>query len=218
MNPSLADDIVRSELRDDGILVVTIDHPPVNALCVDVRRGLSPPSKQPTPSAAVKAVLIVGAGRNFIARRGYSRIRQAAGAAVAAGRVQPHRGMHANRSSPRFTARRSAAASKSRSPAHYRIAVDGAKLGLPEVHARPAARRGRHAAHAAPDRRASRARSDAERPARRREGSADARPRRPARQPAATSSPKASPTRRNCSPRTRRCAARATHAGLDRAR
>ena len=44
------------------ILVVTIDNPPVNALGVDVRRGLVEAIAAAEADAAVKAVLITGSG------------------------------------------------------------------------------------------------------------------------------------------------------------
>ena len=53
--------------REGDVLVVTIDHPPVNALGVAVRRGLKDAIEQAGADAAVKAVLIVGAGKTFIA-------------------------------------------------------------------------------------------------------------------------------------------------------
>ncbi|MBE0631074.1 MAG: enoyl-CoA hydratase/isomerase family protein, partial [Burkholderia vietnamiensis] len=53
--------------RRDALLVVTIDHPPVNALSADVRRGLADALDAAQADHAVRAVLIVGAGRNFIA-------------------------------------------------------------------------------------------------------------------------------------------------------
>ena len=61
------------------------------------------------------------------------------------GRPAPARDATRARSSPRSTAPRSAAASRSRWPANHRIAVDdrAVEIGLPEVDARPAARRRR---------------------------------------------------------------------------
>uniref|UniRef100_UPI001CC45267 enoyl-CoA hydratase-related protein n=1 Tax=Burkholderia diffusa TaxID=488732 RepID=UPI001CC45267 len=53
--------------RRDKVLVVTIDHPPVNALSADVRRGLADALDAAQADDAIRAVLIVGAGRNFIA-------------------------------------------------------------------------------------------------------------------------------------------------------
>ena len=57
---------VSHELRGN-VLLVTVDNPPVNALGVDVRRGLVAAIEAAEANPAVRAVLIVGAGRNFIA-------------------------------------------------------------------------------------------------------------------------------------------------------
>ncbi|EGD02194.1 3-hydroxyacyl-CoA dehydrogenase, NAD-binding, partial [Burkholderia sp. TJI49] len=48
--------------RRDKVLVVTIDHAPVNALSADVRRGLADALDAAQADDAVRAVLIVGAG------------------------------------------------------------------------------------------------------------------------------------------------------------
>jgi 3-hydroxyacyl-CoA dehydrogenase len=53
--------------KDGDLLVVTIDHPPVNAISVDVRRGLMAAMDEAEADAAVKGVLLLGAGRAFIA-------------------------------------------------------------------------------------------------------------------------------------------------------
>jgi 3-hydroxyacyl-CoA dehydrogenase len=53
--------------RRDNVLVVTVDNPPVNALGVDVRRGLLDAIGAAQSDDAVAVVLIVGAGRIFIA-------------------------------------------------------------------------------------------------------------------------------------------------------
>ena len=66
MSPSNTDPVVAWS-RSGDILVVTIDHPPVNALSVDVRRGLVDALDAAERDPAVAAVLIAGAGRNFIA-------------------------------------------------------------------------------------------------------------------------------------------------------
>ncbi|MEG0142449.1 MAG: enoyl-CoA hydratase/isomerase family protein, partial [Comamonas sp.] len=56
------------ELKQDGdVLLVTINNPPVNALGAAVRQGLVAAMEQADASAAVKAVLIVGQGKAFIA-------------------------------------------------------------------------------------------------------------------------------------------------------
>ena len=62
---------VRTERAGD-ILVVTLDHPPVNALNVEVRRGLLQAVQQAQADAQVRAVLIVGAGVAGLAAIGTS--------------------------------------------------------------------------------------------------------------------------------------------------
>src|SRR5687767_9387485 len=53
--------------RRGKVLLVTIDNPPVNALGVDVRRGLVDAIEVAEANPAVAVVLLVGAGGNFIA-------------------------------------------------------------------------------------------------------------------------------------------------------
>ena len=65
-SPSTSTGPVTFERRGD-VFVVTIDNPPVNALGVDVRRGLVAAIDAAEADSAARAVLIVGAGRNFIA-------------------------------------------------------------------------------------------------------------------------------------------------------
>ena len=58
--------VVQTRL-DGEVLVVSIDNPPVNALGQAVRAGLLAAVEQAAADAAVKAVLIVGEGKAFIA-------------------------------------------------------------------------------------------------------------------------------------------------------
>ncbi|MDQ2987517.1 MAG: 3-hydroxyacyl-CoA dehydrogenase NAD-binding domain-containing protein, partial [Pseudomonadota bacterium] len=64
MNSGQPNPVLRQLCGD--ILLVTIDHPPVNALGVEVRRGLLAAIDGAGADPAVAAVLLVGAGRNFI--------------------------------------------------------------------------------------------------------------------------------------------------------
>jgi len=66
MHPATQAEAVVRELRGK-ILLVTINNPPVNALGVDVRRGLIAALDAADADPEVEAVLLVGAGRNFIA-------------------------------------------------------------------------------------------------------------------------------------------------------
>ncbi|EEA02936.1 3-hydroxyacyl-CoA dehydrogenase NAD-binding [Burkholderia sp. H160] len=124
-------DVVTRELRGK-VLLVTIDHAPVNALSADVRRGLLAAIEAADADQAVQAVLIVGAGRNFIAGADIREFGKPP--------VPPSLPEVCNRieacTKPVVAAIHGAALGGGLEvalAAHYRIAVDGAKLGLPEV-------------------------------------------------------------------------------------
>jgi len=61
MNP-----LVRYEVQD-GIAVITIDNPPVNALSPGVPEGLAESVASANADDSVKAIVVIGAGRTFIA-------------------------------------------------------------------------------------------------------------------------------------------------------
>lgn len=122
---------VTHELRGK-VLLVTVDNPPVNALGVDVRRGLAAAIEHAEANAAVQAVLIVGAGRNFIAGadiREFGKPPQPPALPDVCNRIEAcHK--------PVIAAIHGAALGGGLEialAAHYRLAVTGAKLGLPEV-------------------------------------------------------------------------------------
>ncbi|NYH13096.1 enoyl-CoA hydratase/carnithine racemase [Paraburkholderia bryophila] len=124
-------DVVTHTLRGK-VLLVTIDHAPVNALSADVRRGLAAAIDAADADPAVEAVLIVGAGRNFIAGADIREFGKPP--------VPPSLPDVCNRieacTKPVVAAIHGAALGGGLEvalAAHYRIAVDGAKLGLPEV-------------------------------------------------------------------------------------
>ncbi|MGF6509912.1 3-hydroxyacyl-CoA dehydrogenase NAD-binding domain-containing protein [Paraburkholderia sp. 32] len=131
MTLSSSADVVTRELHGK-VLLVTIDHAPVNTLSADVRRGLLAAIEAADADRAVEAVLIVGAGRNFIAG---AEIRE-----FGKPPVPPSLPDVCNRieacTKPVIAALHGAALGGGLEvalAAHYRIAVDGAKLGLPEV-------------------------------------------------------------------------------------
>ncbi|MGF6857001.1 3-hydroxyacyl-CoA dehydrogenase NAD-binding domain-containing protein [Paraburkholderia sp. CI3] len=131
MTLSSSADVVTRELHGK-VLLVTIDHAPVNALSADVRRGLLAAIEAADADRAVEAVLIVGAGRNFIAGADLREFGKPP--------VPPSLPDVCNRieacTKPVIAALHGAALGGGLEvalAAHYRIAVDGAKLGLPEV-------------------------------------------------------------------------------------
>lgn len=114
------------------ILVVTIDNPPVNALGVDVRRGLTAAVDAAGADAAVKAVLIVGSGKTFI---GGADIREFGKPPMTPFLPDVCNGIEAC-SKPVIAVIHGAALGGGLEialAAHYRLALPAAKLGLPEV-------------------------------------------------------------------------------------
>ncbi|CAB3796660.1 3-hydroxyacyl-CoA dehydrogenase NAD-binding domain-containing protein [Paraburkholderia fynbosensis] len=131
LDPSADAALVTRELRGK-VLLVTIDHAPVNALSADVRRGLLAAIEAADADKSIEAVLIVGAGRNFIAGADIREFGKPP--------VPPSLPDVCNRieacTKPVVAAIHGAALGGGLEvalAAHYRIAVDGAKLGLPEV-------------------------------------------------------------------------------------
>jgi len=124
--------VVRLRVQDH-IAIVTIDHPPVNALGVAVRRGLLQAIAQADADTGVHAVLIVGAGKAFIAGadiREFGLPPQAPSlpevcAAIEACGKPVIAAIHG----PALGGGLEVALA-----AHYRVAMGSAKLGLPEVH------------------------------------------------------------------------------------
>ncbi|MDN7928155.1 3-hydroxyacyl-CoA dehydrogenase NAD-binding domain-containing protein [Burkholderia vietnamiensis] len=118
--------------RRDALLVVTIDHPPVNALSAEVRRGLADALDVAQADHAVRAVLIVGAGRNFIAG---ADIREFGKPPVPPSLPDVCERIESS-AKPVVVALHGATLGGGLEvalAAHYRLALPGATLGLPEV-------------------------------------------------------------------------------------
>ncbi|GJH16283.1 enoyl-CoA hydratase/isomerase family protein [Caballeronia novacaledonica] len=131
MTPEVSADIVTQELRG-RILVVTIDNPPVNALGANVRYELQLAIEAAETNAAVDAVLLLGAGRNFIAG---ADIREFGKAPLPPSLPDVCNQIEAC-GKPVVAAIRGVALGGGLEialAAHYRIALADAKLGLPEV-------------------------------------------------------------------------------------
>ncbi|MBP0594966.1 enoyl-CoA hydratase/isomerase family protein [Paraburkholderia sp. LEh10] len=131
MTPESSGDSVKQALRD-GILVLTVDNPPVNALGASVRHELRAAIEAAGRDRAVDAILIVGAGRNFIGGadiREFGKLPQLPTLPDVCNAIEASR-------KPVFAAIHGAALGGGLEvalAAHYRIALGNAKLGLPEV-------------------------------------------------------------------------------------
>jgi 3-hydroxyacyl-CoA dehydrogenase len=116
---------------EDGIGIVTIDYPPVNALGPGVREGIVDALDKAEADDSVVAVVIIGAGRSFIAG---ADIRQF-------GKARPNMKRKTGdvldeTSKPVVAAIHGYALGGGLELAlscHYRVAVPSAKVGLPEV-------------------------------------------------------------------------------------
>ncbi|MGO9700193.1 MAG: 3-hydroxyacyl-CoA dehydrogenase NAD-binding domain-containing protein [Xanthobacteraceae bacterium] len=118
--------------REGDIAVITLDSPPVNALSADVRNGLRDGVQQATADAAVKAIVVICAGRTFIAGADISEFgKPAAGAtlpelqsALEGGPKPVIAAIHGTALGGGF---------EMSLMCHYRVAVPSAKFGFPEI-------------------------------------------------------------------------------------
>ncbi len=123
-------EVVRFDV-EDGIGVITVDYPPVNALGPGVREGIIAAVGKGEADAGVKAMVLIGAGRSFIAGadiRQFGKPRP----------VLPRSSVDVldSATKPVVAAIHGFALGGGLEHAlgcHYRIAVPGAKVGLPEV-------------------------------------------------------------------------------------
>ena len=110
--------------------MIAIDNPPVNALSRDVRAGLVEALDEAIADSSVRAIVVACAGNTFCAGadiREFDLPRSRRSADV----IQRFEDA-GKRSSPRFTATRSAVARAGRR-CHYRFAARGTRIRLPEI-------------------------------------------------------------------------------------
>jgi len=118
--------------REGDIAVLTINSPPVNALSADVRTGLRDGVGQASADPAVKAIVVICAGRTFIAGADISEFgKPATGAslpelqgAIEGGPKPVIAAMHGTALGGGF---------EMALMCHYRVAVPSAKFGFPEI-------------------------------------------------------------------------------------
>lgn len=123
--------IVESALHGN-ILVLTLNNPPVNALGVEIRRGLLAAIDSANDNPTVEAILLVGAGRHFCGGadiREFGQTPQAPALPEVVKRIE-------DSSKPVLAAIQGVALGGGLEvalAAHYRLATGSARLGLPEV-------------------------------------------------------------------------------------
>jgi len=123
---------VHYEKRDD-VALLTIDNPPVNPLSSGVRQGLHDGISQALQDADIKAIVMTGAGRAFIAGADISEFGGSASQAVSLHDVLT---MMENSAKPIVAAINGTAFGGGLEVAlccDYRVAAPGAPVGLPEV-------------------------------------------------------------------------------------
>ncbi|BCQ60109.1 enoyl-CoA hydratase [Pseudomonas sp. Boi14] len=131
MSRDTAQPSVASALHDN-ILVLTLDNPPVNALGVEVRRGLLAAMDSAADDPTVAAILLVGTGRHFCGGadiREFGQAPQAPALPAVVKRIE-------DSAKPVVAAIQGVALGGGLEvalAAHYRLALGSARLGLPEV-------------------------------------------------------------------------------------
>ncbi|GEN98752.1 3-hydroxyacyl-CoA dehydrogenase [Novosphingobium sediminis] len=116
----------------DGIGILTIDYPPVNALSVHTRKALDEGFRQFAADDSVKAIVLICAGRTFVAGADISEF----GKAPEGPNLLEVFDIIESGSKPVVAAIHGTALGGGYELAlvcHYRIAVPSAKVGLPEV-------------------------------------------------------------------------------------
>ncbi len=118
--------------RENDIAVITINSPPVNALSADVRNGLRDGVQQAAADPAVKAIVLICAGRTFIAGADISEF----GKPTKGASLPELQGALEGGPKPVIAAIHGTALGGGFETAlmcHYRVTVPSAKFGLPEI-------------------------------------------------------------------------------------
>ena len=118
--------------REGDIAVLTINSPPVNALSAEMRNGLFAGLQQATSDPEAKAIVLICAGRTFVAGADISEF----GKARAGASLLDIQAAIEDNSKPVIAAIHGTALGGGFELAlvcHYRVAVPSAKFGLPEI-------------------------------------------------------------------------------------
>jgi 3-hydroxyacyl-CoA dehydrogenase len=131
--------LVRYEIRD-GVAVVTIDNPPVNALSAGVPEGISEAVERAGADPAAAAIVLIGAGTTFIAGADINIFKELTTREQS---IERSRAVHARLKQLEDAGKPLVAAIHGHAlggglefamACHYRVAVATARVGQPEVH------------------------------------------------------------------------------------
>jgi 3-hydroxyacyl-CoA dehydrogenase len=125
-------ELVRFEV-EDGVGIITVDNPPVNALSPGVPQGIVEALDKGNADPSVAAMVLIGAGRSFIAG---ADIRQFGKGPATPPPTRRHYDVMDQSPKPVVAAIHGYALGGGLETAlacHYRVAVPSAKVGLPEV-------------------------------------------------------------------------------------
>src|SRR5271157_6582882 len=120
----------------DGIGVITINNPPVNALSPGVPEGISEALDQIAGDASLKAAVLIGGGRTFVAGADIKEFGKVTSGKSRGAGLLPLLLKIEDSSKPVIVAIHGTAFGGGLELAmagHYRIAVAGAQVGQPEV-------------------------------------------------------------------------------------
>jgi 3-hydroxyacyl-CoA dehydrogenase len=124
--------------RHDGVAVITIQNPPVNALSVGVPEGIRESISEAARDPAVQAIVLIGGGRTFIAGADINELEKAAAACATDTGPDLHALLQEIEDCPKpvVMAIHGTALGGGLEVAmagHFRVAAPGALLGQPEV-------------------------------------------------------------------------------------
>jgi 3-hydroxyacyl-CoA dehydrogenase len=122
--------------RDHEIAIITINNPPVNALSPAVAQGITKGIEQVTNDDAIKAVVLIGGGRTFIAGADIKEFGKITSGRTPRGAGLPPFLVQIENGKPTVAAIHGSAFGgglELAMAAHYRIAAPTAQLGQPEV-------------------------------------------------------------------------------------